>query len=131
MTFRTAVCGLALAIIGLSAYFLSEKEKPSPTALIPAGFGAVLMACAAIVAWKEGLRKHVMHLAALVGVIGFVGGFAPIIVKLSKGDAVSLEQPGVRNGVLMSVICLAFVFLCVKSFIDAKKARADRETHSF
>ncbi len=58
--------GVILVALGLFGYFGSASDSPSPTALIPAGFGAVLIVLG-IVAHKPGVRKHAMHAAAAVG----------------------------------------------------------------
>ena len=95
-----------------------EYKEVSKTALIPAYIGAVLVLCGLIAHVNPGLRKHVMHLAVLAGVIGLLGGFMPIFrsdFNFAKASAVS--------GVLMSGLSLLFVILCVKSFIAARKAR--------
>jgi hypothetical protein len=127
MAFNTIVCGLMLVVIGYFGYANAtpdaETGKVSPTALIPAFFGGVLVLLG-LLAHADKLRKHAMHLAAVVGLLGFVGGFMPLIRQQSKGLPLDPTAPAARNGLLMSLICLVFVVLCVKSFIDARKARA-------
>lgn len=126
MTNNTIFCGLALIAVGVYGFVNgtpdADGNKPM-TALIPAWFGAILLVCAGLVIWKAKLRKHVMHLAAVVGVLGILGGFMPLIRQQSKGDSFDLSAPSVRNGLIMSAICAVFVYLCVMSFIDARKAR--------
>src|SRR5581483_1239793 len=58
-------------LIGLGAwgYLGAEAEHRSVTALIPAFFGLALVLLG-LLAFKEHLRKHVMHLAAMIGLIG-------------------------------------------------------------
>ena len=143
MTIQTIICGLALVVIGVYGYIQGTEHaeadyqakmtkwaddgKPDPapviknvkTALIPAVFGGILVLCGLVVAIMPNLRKHVMHLAAMVGVLGAVGGFVPII---RSGDF-DFTKPAVRNGLLMTVVCVVFVVLCVQSFIEARKAR--------
>ena len=141
---NTLIAGIACIIIGVMGYMngmeeaknkakadteAARKEDPkaaevapkevSPTALIPAGIGALLVLCAVVVIFKEPLRKHMMHLAAMLGVIGFLGGFMPIM----RAGTFDWNKSSVKNGVYLSVVCLVFVIMCVKSFIDARKAR--------
>jgi uncharacterized membrane protein YeaQ/YmgE (transglycosylase-associated protein family) len=122
MTNNTLFCGLALVALGVYAFVTGtpnpETGAKPMTALIPAYVGGALLLCAGLVIWKESLRKHVMHAAAMVGLIGFVGGFAPVV----RGEF-DFAKPSVKTGLIMSAICGVFVFLCVKSFIDARKAR--------
>ena len=112
-------------MIGVNGYLNGtpdEAGKVSPTALIPAGIGAILIVCGAL-AFKDGLRKHVMHAAAMVGVFGILGGFMPLIRQAAKGKDFDPLAPAARNGLMMTLVCVAFVFLCVQSFIAARRAR--------
>ena len=141
MTNQTLICGLALIVIGVYGYLngqhsadedyakqveaqkldstIEPKMKDMKTALIPAVFGGLLIVCAVIVIVKPTLRKHIMHVAAMIGVLGLIGGFVPII---RSGDF-DLGKPAIRNGLLMSIVCAVFIYLCVQSFIEARKAR--------
>ena len=117
--------GALLVVLGLVGYLApdalgkNDSDKTSPTALIPAGIGAVLLLCGLIVELKPGLRKHVMHLAAAVGLIGALGGIMP----LTRG-AIDLEKASIRSVLLMFVLCATFVVLCVRSFVLARTARS-------
>ena len=120
--------GLFLIIVGLVGYGTSETQ--APTALIPAAFGAVLVLLGAL-ALKDSFRKHAMHFAAMVGVIGLLGaagmGIPKAITMLTGG---TVERPrAVYSQLVMAGTCLLFVGLCVKSFIDARRARAAREAN--
>lgn len=112
---------VALGLVGyLNPDLLGEHDpsKTSMTALIPAFVGGLIVLCGVIVLLKPEARKHAMHAAALVGVLGFLGGFMPLFrsnFDFKKASAVT--------GVLMSGLSLMFVILCVKSFIDARRAR--------
>jgi hypothetical protein len=64
-----------------------------------------------------------MHLAALIGVLGVLGGFMPLIRQYSKtGDFNPFKKSAIA-GELMILVCLVFVGLCVNSFIQARRAR--------
>lgn len=117
--------GLLLVAVGLIGFMApdvlgaNDPAKSSTTALIPAYLGGVLVLCGVVVALKPTLRKHMMHLAALVGLVGAAGGFMPLSRSgwdFSKASAVS--------GLLTVVLCVTFVVLCVRSFIQARRARA-------
>lgn len=118
--------GLLLIVLGLVGYFAPDtlgvvaEKGTSPTALIPAGFGAVLLLCGLIVEFAPKTRKHVMHLAALVGLLGAVGGVMP----LTRGP-LDLEKASARSGILMIVLCGLFVILCIRSFVVARIARGE------
>jgi hypothetical protein len=116
------VCGLLLIGVGVGGWIATDRA--SWTALIPAKFGVVLILLG-LLALKENLRKHAMHAAALIGLIGFV---VPLIrVAPDLGKLFSAPEPKLLANVATSLICLVFVLLCVKSFIDARRARARRE----
>lgn len=109
--------GLLLSALGPIGYFLAEKQ--SGTAFIPTGFGVLLLICG-IVAMNEKLLKHAMHGAATVGLLGFLGAGSMALRKLAAGDTGGLA---VTMQAIMAVLCGVFVGLCVKSFIDVRKAR--------
>lgn len=113
--------GVVLAALGVLSYF---PEKLSGTALIPSYFGIALIVLG-LLAYKDGLRKHVMHVAAMLGLIGAVVPAARIVGKLGEffSDPTFAAAPAVRAQALMAVIALAFTLLCVNSFIEARRAR--------
>jgi len=118
------LCGVLLAVLGLVFYAVTGFAHP--TALIPVPFG-VLLVLLGCVALKENLRKHAMHLAAVVGLLGFLGGAIrglPGVPALLAGTA---ERPlAVVEQLLMALICVVFVGLCVRSFVVARMRRAQK-----
>ena len=66
----TTLVGALLTLLGLAGY--AGSGQASKTALIPAGFGAVLAALG-LAGRSEGLRRHAMHGAAVVGLLGALG----------------------------------------------------------
>jgi hypothetical protein len=119
----TILIGALLVAVGCIGYFMPNvfgegTAQASMTGLIPAYIGGALMICGLIVLAKPTLRKHVMHLAAMVGVIGTLGGTMPIF----RGG-LDFGKASVIAGILTSLLSTVFVFLCVRSFIQARKAR--------
>jgi nitrate/nitrite transporter NarK len=118
--------GVLLIVLGLVGYYRPVTfgdvgpEGTSPTALIPAAIGAVLLLCGLVARAKPDLRKHVMHLAAAAGLIGAIGGFMPIM--RNKMDT---SKSGTVAGILMVTICVVFVAACIRSFVLARIARAE------
>ena len=110
--------GLALSALGPIGYFFAEG-KGSPTAFIPTAFGVLLIVCGAL-AFDEKKLKHAMHGAATVGLLGFVLGAGRVGMVLAQGKPFGWAAQMVTT---MSVLCAVFVGLCVKSFIDVRKAR--------
>lgn len=118
--------GLLLAILSGVAVALSEKF--SPTALIPAVEGALLIVMG-IVARNPKARMHAMHGAATVGLIGALlsaGVLIPLIRKSVAGEEVALSKWVSVGG--MTVLSILFVVMCVNSFIAARRARQAAET---
>lgn len=118
--------GILLIILGLVGYLAPTtlgdvgEKGVSPTALIPAGFGAVLLLCGLIVEFAPNTRKHVMHLAALVGVLGAAGGVMPL-----QRNHMDMSKSGTVAGLLMVILCALFVVLCIRSFVLARIARSE------
>ena len=133
----TIVFGIILIGLGLVAYFGStpkslpqgemtqlegggEISKKLPiTALIPAFFGAPLLVCG-FIALRENLLKHAMHAAAMIGLLGSLGGLSNSIRGILK------DIPNYRSvgySFVMGVVCTVFVALCIRSFIQARKRR--------
>ncbi len=119
----TVITGLLLGAIGVFGYFWSASENPSPTALIPAAFGVVLIVLG-IVAHRPTVRKHAMHAAVMVGLIGLLlaGGRGVMKLGAAASDDLSISRP-VRLVLLMAIVCLIYVALCVNSFIAARRRR--------
>ena len=126
MAFSTILIGLALVLIGLQGYFdfggLLGVDTGQPTALIPAAIGAILAVCG-VLSRDDRLRKHVMHMAAAVGLLGFLGALYRPVRALAQTGTIDLSAVPVRLQLATAALCLLFVILCVRSFIAARKAR--------
>jgi hypothetical protein len=118
----TRLFGLILIVLGIASYTLTGRT--SITAMIPAFFGAAFLVCA-IVARKEPLRKHAMHAAVAIGLIGALAALARGLPGALNGDA---ARPAVMSQMAMGVLLLIYVALGVQSFIAARKARAGRQS---
>ena len=103
----------------------APAAKKSVTALIPAFVGGILLICG-VLANQDAMRKHAMHGAASVGLLGCLAGLGRGVMGLGKffsGDP-SLNQRSFLFVWLMAIICGVFVFLCVQSFRAARKRQA-------
>jgi hypothetical protein len=121
----TIVLGVFLGVLGVVGFVATGSEHP--TALIPSGFGVLFMLLG-VLARRDRLRMHVMHVAAMLGLVGFAAtarGLVGLAQLLAGGD---LERPAAAvSQSLMALACLAFVGLCVRSFIEARRRRLARE----
>ena len=116
MKAHTASLLNAVVLFACSAWAYLSSEAPSATALIPAAFGAVLLACY----WGvKAENKIVAHVAALITVLLLVALFMPLQGAIARGDTEAIA----RVGIMQASTALALVFF-VKSFIDARRQRS-------
>ncbi len=115
----TILFGVLLTLLGLAAYFLTGAS--SPTALIPAIFGVLLLALG-LLARSEPMRKHAMHAAATVALVGCGGA----LFSLMRTPVGPRSPMAVFSQAAMVILTAVFVGLCVKSFIDVRRARTGK-----
>lgn len=116
----TIVCGIILVLLGIAGYGIAVADgNASLTALIPAIFGVVLAGLGLISQKKENLRKHLMHVAVLIALLGFFATAGRLISRLSQLTA----SPAVISQAVMAGVCLVFVILAIRSFAAARRAR--------
>jgi hypothetical protein len=121
MPTTSIICGTLLVLIGIIGYVNGMiTGHASFTALIPAAFGVVLIVLGVFARMNDGLRKHLMHAALVVALLGFIIPTARLVPKFSE---LSLSAAVVAQAA-MALVCLLFVILGVKSFIDARKSSA-------
>lgn len=116
--------GAVLILIGiLGAVAGHLHDKYSHTALIPAVFGVLLALCG-FLAWKmQNMRKHLMHAALLVALLGVIGTvMSPGIRKFLTTGQFSDSTSFVAQ-LSMLAVCILFIILGIKSFIDARRNR--------
>ena len=124
--------GILLILVGVAGFgyavaFMLQPGDPLMkvvTALIPAVIGIILAGLGFLAKSKENLRKHVMHAAVLIGLIGFLATVSSVFKLPSLFDGSAARPLAVVSQFLTAMICLAFVGLCVKSFIDARRSGA-------
>jgi hypothetical protein len=126
MPLYAIVFGSLLTALGAVAYFspdlLAGGNARQISAASPAFVGIPIILTGLAVLMNPALRKHAMHGAALLGLLGTVGGLVPVFLR--KFDT---TQTAVLVGLGMSALSAAFLALCIKSFIDARKARQSLE----
>ena len=114
--------GLVLIVLGLGGYFGTGSEHF--TALIPAFFGLPL-GFLGVVALKEHMQKHAMHVAFVIGLLGFAGTIRGLMKLPGLRTGGELDRPAaVVIQAAMAIVCLLFVVLCVRSFIKTRRAGA-------
>ena len=112
------IAGFILIVIGIAGYFVSVSGgNPSYTALIPSVFGVLMAMFGAIAMAKESLRKHMMHAAVIVALLGLIATSARLLPRIGEftGTPAQLSQ------LSTALVCLAFVIFAIRSFIAARK----------
>lgn len=114
--------GIIMILLGGIAYVASGAA--SFTALIPAFFGVAFGALGMLGKRSESMRKHAMHAALLLAILGLGGSFGGLIALFGMLGG---ETPDRLNAVIaqsvMAVLCILFLVAGVRSFIEARKAR--------
>jgi low temperature requirement protein LtrA len=113
------VCGILMTLIGIAGYFYGVMNgNASLTALIPALFGTALEGLGLVARAKEDLRKHLMHAAVVVALLGFILTAGRILMKLGE----MTMSAAVLSQLATAIVCLVFVILAVRSFIAARRS---------
>jgi O-antigen/teichoic acid export membrane protein len=115
----TIALGAALVVLGLAGYVLSGAA--SLTALIPAGFG-LLLVLAGVIARDERRRMHAMHGAVVVALLGFLGSARGLAGLGGVFDGTAARPAATISQAVMAVLTLAYVVLAVRSFVQARRA---------
>jgi hypothetical protein len=117
MPLTTRYVGLVLMILGLASYWLTGRT--SLTALIPSFIG-ILFTVLALLAQRESLRRHMMHAAVALALIGALGVLARAVPAVIAGDAM---RPAVLSQLATAAVLLFYVRAGVQSFIAARRDR--------
>ncbi len=112
------ICGMLLILIGIAGYgYGVSSGNASLTAFIPSVFGIVLVLLGLLAKSKESMRKHLMHAAIVVALLGFLATVGRMASKMSE---LTLSAAVIAQ-IAMAVVCLAFVILAVQSFAAARR----------
>jgi hypothetical protein len=119
MPYVTMALGSLLFLIGVGFYF--GTGATSVTALIPAFLG-IPIEIAGFLALREGWRKHAMHAAVLLALLGFLGSARGLVQLPALLRGAELARPAaVAAQSITAALCLVFVGLAVASFIRARR----------
>ena len=106
----------ALILIGFGTWAYFGSDTPSKTAMIPVGFGIVL------VLLSPGVKKEdkiIAHVAVLLTLLILVGLIKPLLGALGREDGMAVMRVSVM---IASTVVALFYF--IKSFVDVRRARA-------
>ncbi|MCC5874534.1 MAG: hypothetical protein JJU22_19220 [Gammaproteobacteria bacterium] len=102
-----------LIVLGLGAFLASGSQ----TALLPAYPGVVLAILGGLALAFEGGRRHLMHVAAVVALLGALAPAAALAIRAAQMSPLALT---VNLGML--ALCGGLLVLMVRSFIAARRA---------
>jgi len=118
--------GILLTLLGILSYIFTDFV--SITALIPSFFGIVFAGLGFWGKSSESMRKHTMHGALLLALLGLGGSFSGLITLVSALSGTMPERMAAAvSQSIMAVLCIIFLIAGIKSFVDARKARNQEE----
>ena len=115
MSKPSILIGILLIILGVASYFLTGQV--SKTAFIPCGPG-ILLVFFGLLGLKESLRKHMMHSAVLISLLGTLAGFG----KALGGGLVGMSEAPNISSLIMGALCLVHLVMSIRSFRAAREA---------
>ena len=121
---KVTICfGVVLIVIGILGFEATGSVHMS--ALIPTWTGLALTVSGVLARTENAKRRTLwMHVAAVVGLLGFLGAGPRAIAVYIHAHGSPLAYPvAVADEALLAVICLVYVLLCVWSFIAARSSR--------
>jgi len=116
----TTIYGILLTLWGLIVTGISESQSISSFA--PALFGLPLLVSGEMAKTPGASRKLWMHVAVTFGLLAALGGTRFFMVMSDGLDYASSSM------LMLLVTGSAYTFLCVRSFIEARKSGAIEDT---
>ncbi|MEE4330494.1 MAG: hypothetical protein V2J10_06480 [Wenzhouxiangella sp.] len=110
---QTLVFAVLLIALGLGAFFVSGSR----TALMPAFPGLLLALLAGLSLIFGQARRHLMHGAAVVALLGALAPAAALAIRAADMSALALSV-----NLSMLALCGTVLALMVRSFIVARRA---------
>jgi hypothetical protein len=122
MPLVTIVIGSFLTVAGVIAYAMTDAA--SLTALIPSVVG-ILMLMLGLLARADNLRRHAIHAALVVALLGALGS-AMNVIRIGEVFAGTAERPvAIIVSTIMFVTLVVYVILGVMSFIRARRWKTE------
>ena len=116
-----------IIIIVVSIVFYIGTYQASMTALIPGIMGIAMIICG-LLARQENICKHLMHVSAIIALIGFIATAEGILRLIRMLDGVEVERSiAFIQMAISSVIFLIYVILAFQSFREARRERGREE----
>ncbi|MEM8952675.1 MAG: hypothetical protein AAGD22_00845 [Verrucomicrobiota bacterium] len=117
LTFLTSALLILTGLVGYFGYELIGATKKSFTSLIPSFIGILMLVGALIANKKHALGMHISVTFALLGALAGLG-------RLFSGGPPDFSAASTKLISVMTVICVIYTILAVRSFIAARRARS-------
>lgn len=119
----TIVFGVLLVVVGVAGFVLTGSNHP--TALIPSFIGALLALAGGMANTTNEKRRALwMHIAVVVGLLGFLGTIKSAFEVFQLAKGVEFPHPiAIEEKAITCLLCLLFIAFCVRSFIEARRTR--------
>lgn len=124
MAKTTVLLGLVLILLGIFAFVSTGSH--APTALIPTLVG-IILSILGLLALTDDQKKQAlyMHIAVTIGLLGFLGTGWSIVNYIQMQRGRQFPHPvAVEERAAMAAVLLFFVLLSIRSFISARRQRA-------
>ncbi len=121
MVNTTLAFAFTYLVLGIGGFVLTGSTHK--TALIPCVFGIFFLVFG-LLARKDNLRKHVMHAAVLIALLAFLGTARSLPHLPELFNDTAKKPAAIITQALNASLSLAFIFLAVRSFIQARRARS-------
>jgi hypothetical protein len=115
----TLTLAIGALLVALGAYAYAGSATQSAMTLIPAFFGACFVACGLLARRGDAMRRHAMHVAAALALVGVVAGIGP----LAMGGTKRFPPLMIQATTGLMVLCAVLLVFAVRSFIAARRAR--------
>ena len=121
MPSTTLTFAFAYLVLGIGGFVLTGSTHK--TALIPCIFGVLFLIFGSL-ARKDNLRKHAMHAAVLIALLALLGTAKSLAYLPDLFRGTSEKPAAVITQSLNAGLSILYIFLAVRSFIQARRARS-------
>ncbi|NYF80442.1 hypothetical protein [Granulicella arctica] len=119
----TIVLGILLVLVAAAGFIATGSSHP--TALIPGAVGLLFVLFGSLANTSDSKKRMLwMHIAVTVALLMFLGLIPADINVFRLAHGASFSHPiAIEEKAASSLLCLLFVLLCVRSFINARRQR--------
>lgn len=124
----TIIFAVLLIVLGLVSFFGTGSIHY--TALIPTWFGLALGIGGALAISPSATRRKIfMHINVTIGALGCIGAFVEAVrgYGAARSAGVDPDMIAFSAKLAMGMILLTYTILCIRSFIEARRARESQQ----